>query len=153
MKLTRRTVLWSGAAVVILIISLMLGYFLTVKEKPAKVVLGGKEFRVEVANTMMSRAKGLSGHAPLADDEGMVFLFGESGNYGFWMKDMNFPIDIIWIEGDKITTIAPNVGQDTYPSSFYPDLFSDKVLEINAGTAQGLGVKVGDEVKFIYIRP
>lgn len=150
MKLSSRTVLWSGAAVVIMISGLMLGYFLTVKEKPAKVVLGGQEFKVEVANTMMSRARGLSGHAPLGYDEGMLFLFGESGNYGFWMKDMNFPIDIIWIEGDKIATIAPNIPPDTYPSSFYPDLPSDKVLEINAGLVQKLGVKVGDEVKFIY---
>ncbi len=150
MKFKRQTVLWLGAAVVILIIGLMLGYFLTVKEKPNKVVLGGKEFRVEVANTMISRAKGLSGHAPLTDNEGMLFLFGESGNYGFWMKDMKFPIDIIWIDGNKITTIAPGVTPNTYPSSFYPDLPSDKVLEINAGTVQNLGVKVGDEVKIIY---
>jgi hypothetical protein len=128
----------------------MLGYFLTVKEKPTKIIFGGKEFRVEVANTMMSRSKGLSGHTPLADDEGMLFLFGKSGNYGFWMKDMKFPIDIIWIDGNKITTIAPNVPPDTYPSPFYSDLPSDKVLEINAGTVQKLGVKVGDEVKFIY---
>lgn len=150
MKLSSRTVLWSGVAVVILIIGLMLGYFLTVKEKPTKVILGGKEFKVEVANTMMSRVRGLSGHPLLADDEGMLFLFGESGNYGFWMKDMNFPIDIIWIEGDKIITIALNIPPNTYPSSFYPDLPSDKVLEINAGLVQELGVKVGDEVKFIY---
>lgn len=128
----------------------MLGYFLTVKEKPIKVVLGGKEFRVEVANTIMSRVRGLSGHAPLVDDEGMLFLFGEPGNYGFWMNNMNFPIDIIWIEGDRITTIAPNISPDTYPSSFYPDLPSDKVFEINAGIIQKLVVKVGDEVKFIY---
>ncbi len=153
MKLSSGTVLWLKAAVVILIVGIMFGYFLKVKEKPARVVLGGEEFRVEVANTMMSRSKGLSGHTPLADNEGMLFLFGEPGNYGFWMKDMKFPIDIIWIDGNKITTIAPNVPTDTYPSSFYPDLPSDKVLEINAGTVQKLGVKVGDEVKFIYIRP
>lgn len=150
MKLSRRTVLWSGAAIVILIAGLMLGYFLTVKEKPNKVVLGGKEFRMEIANTMISRMKGLSGHAPLADDEGMLFLFGQSGNYGFWMKDMNFPLDIIWVEGDKIITIAPNISPDSYPSSFYPDSASDKVIEINAGISQKLGIKVGDEVKFIY---
>ncbi len=150
MKLSRRTVLWSGVAVVILITGLMLGYFLTVKEKPNKVILGGEEFQVEVANTIVSRVRGLSGHAPLGYNEGMLFLFGEPGNYGFWMKNMNFPIDIIWIEGDKITTIAPNVQLDTYPSSFYPDLPSDKVLEVNAGTSQDLGVKVGDEVKLIY---
>lgn len=150
MKLSNRTILWSGAAVVILITGLMLGYFLTVKNKPTKVIFGGEEFKVEVANTMMSRARGLSGHAPLGYNEGMLFLFGELGHYGFWMKDMNFSIDIIWIDGDKITTIAPNVSPDTYPSAFYQDLPSDKVLEINAGLVQELGVKVGDEVKFIY---
>lgn len=150
MKLSHKTVLWLKAVVVILIIGLMLGYFLTVKEKPTKVVFGEREFKVEVANTMISRAKGLSGHTPLTDNEGMLFLFGEPGNYGFWMKDMKFSIDIIWIEGNKITTIAPGVPPETYPSSFYPDLPSDKVLEINAGTVQKLGVKVGDEVKFIY---
>ena len=117
-----------------------------------KVSLNAKSLSINatVVTAPGERKKGLSKRDLLPLTEGMLFVFEKSGLWGFWMKDMKFAIDIIWIDGNKVTTIAPDVSPSTYPSSFYPDMPSDKVLEVNAGTVQKLGVKVGDEVKFIY---
>ena len=113
-------------------------------------VLGGKNFIVEVADTNFLLEKGLSGHIPLYDNGGMLFIFKTPEKYGFWMKDMNFPIDIIWIDKDsKIVYIEKFVLPSTYPKVFYPETDSLYVLEINAGHSEDLGLKIGDNVKFL----
>ena len=62
----------------------------------------GKTLQVDLALTDEEKARGLSGRESLDEDEGMLFVFDVPGNYGFWMKDMNFAIDIIWLN-EKIT--------------------------------------------------
>jgi uncharacterized membrane protein (UPF0127 family) len=52
---------------------------------------------VELATTVIQQAKGLSGRTGLGENDGMLFLFNRPAIQSFWMKDMNFPIDIIWI--------------------------------------------------------
>ncbi len=117
---------------------------------PSQVILGGKVFRVEVVDTEALLQKGLSGHAPLQNNEGMFFVFQTPDNYGFWMKDMTFPIDIIWMDQNfKITHIESRVSPDTYPKIFYPNANSLYVLEISAGEASSLGVGVGGMVTFV----
>ena len=76
----------------------------------------------------------------------MLFLFPQKGIYAFWMKDMRFNLDIIWISDDKIVYIAKdNSFHDLTPVN--PGIEADKVLEINADLADRYGFKVGDEVK------
>ncbi len=124
------------------------------------ITIAGKKFRVEVADTFASRAKGLSGHAPLAENEGMLFIFDAPGNYGFWMKGMKFPIDIIWIRGDKVVGLTENVPvpkgifdfktyyppEPVYPARGEISGGADKVLEVKAGTVGKYGFRVGDTV-------
>ncbi|KND48172.1 MAG: hypothetical protein AB201_01075 [Parcubacteria bacterium C7867-006] len=115
----------------------------------ARVVVGGAVFNVDVAETKYLLEKGLSGHKPLTKDEGMFFVFQKPDNYGFWMKDMLFPIDIIWISSDfKITHIEKSVLPETYPKVFYPEIDSMYVLEISAGSSDALNLKIGDSVQF-----
>jgi uncharacterized membrane protein (UPF0127 family) len=91
---------------------------------------------------------GLSGHAPLAEDEGMLFIFDEASVYPFWMKDMLFPIDIIWIDANsRISYIESAVTPDTYPKVFAPDAPALYTLEVKSGTAERLGFKIGDAVR------
>ena len=124
--------------------------FLYTRTYPSKVILGGKEFSVEVLDTKPLLEKGLSGHKPLNSDEGMLFIFQKPDSYGFWMKDMLFPIDIIWMDANwKIVYINKSLRPETYPKIFYPDAPSLYVLEISEGEAQTLGLKIGDTVKFI----
>ena len=92
------------------------------KKKINAVYLGQKAFSVEIADTNTSRAHGLSGHAPLSDNTGMFFVFPTDGNYGFWMKDMTFSLDIIWIDSNfKITHIENSLAPETFPKVFYPE--------------------------------
>lgn len=100
------------------------------------------------------RKKGLSGLDSLALDQGMFFVFEVPGDYGFWMKDMKFAIDIIWIsENKEIVDLAVNVPpepkrKDKELTVYKPKAKALYVLEINAGLAQLHNLKVGDTVNF-----
>lgn len=108
-----------------------------------EVSLNGEKFMVEVADTAAEQTQGLSVKDGLGVNEGMLFVFGKPGTRGFWMKDMRFPIDIIWIDGDKVVDVSPNVSPDSYPQVFTSPFPADKVLEINAGLSQKFGIKEG----------
>ena len=115
-----------------------------------EVVMGDKTFFVEVARTRSELEKGLSLHAPLLDDQGMLFVFTGEDFYGFWMKDMLFPIDIVWIDSNlTVVHTEKNVLPEDYPKIFRPATKSLYVLEVGAGQVDYLNVKIGDIVKFI----
>jgi uncharacterized membrane protein (UPF0127 family) len=116
----------------------------------SKVIVGGKTYTVEVVETKYLLEKGLSGHKPLLASEGMFFVFQTPQKYGFWMKDMTFPIDIIWLDQNfKISHIENNVKPETYPKVFYPETDSKYVLELQAGQSEISNFKIGDFVQFI----
>ncbi len=121
--------------------------------KKTTVTIRDVAFRADVADTVLTRTRGLSGREGLAPDEGMLFIFGGSGNYGFWMKDMNFPIDVIWIRDHEIagvtSDIQPQPGASVFSLKvYYPPGEVDKVLELPAGTAAKHGFTAGDKVSF-----
>ena len=97
-----------------------------------------------------SREVGLSNHDLLPENMGMLFLFPNMDNRFFWMKGMQFSIDIVWIKTNKIVGIDHNVPLSPGPN--YPHYISpvpvDKVLEINAGRAKELGLAPGQTIKF-----
>ena len=111
--------------------------------------IADKEIRVELADTEEKRTRGLSGRKSLSQDSGMFFVFEIPAKYSFWMKDMRFSLDIIWIgENKKIIAISENIAPDTYPASFFPSEPIKYVLEVNAGWAEKNEVRVGDAVEF-----
>ena len=113
------------------------------------VQLDGQTINVTIASTDAERQLGLGGRSGLAPDEGMLFVFQSDGEYGFWMKDMQFSIDMVWISADKkIVYMAQNVSPDTYPEDFVPTAPARYVLELPAGYATAHNVKVGDSVQF-----
>jgi len=114
---------------------------------PNSVAINGNIFDVYIANTKDDMTKGLSARESLSQNEGMLFMFEKPDTYSFWMKDMNFPIDIIWIGEDMRTVyIKENATPDSYPESFTPDAPALYVLEINAGIAANEKIKIGDTV-------
>lgn len=116
------------------------------------VAVEGWTFNVDLANTAAKRIQGLSGRPKLADNEGMLFLFPTSTRQSFWMKDMQFPLDMIWIKGDTVVGVAANAPAPAPGTSILnlPQYVSpepvDKVLEINAGLAAKYGIGKGDTV-------
>lgn len=114
---------------------------------PSYVVVGvGKtEISAEIADTDTKRTRGLSGRKALGNNEGMLFVFEKPNHYGFWMKEMNFPIDIIWIGEDmRVRGITEHISPDTYPEVFYPPTEVRFVLETSAGFARAHDIKNGD---------
>lgn len=110
--------------------------------------LDGQTIHVTIASTDASRELGLGGRTGLAPDEGMLFVFRQDGLYQFWMKDMRFSIDILWLTADgKVIYIVPNLSPSTYPQAFGPAAQARYVLELSAGYAAAHGVKVGDVVQ------
>jgi uncharacterized membrane protein (UPF0127 family) len=126
----------------------------TLIEKTLEIKIAGKTINATVADTEEKRKKGLSGISALSEDEGMIFVFPESGYYSFWMKDMLFPIDIIWIDENKeVVYIKKNALPESFPDSFSSlDAEDEKtakyVLEVFSGFADKFSLSVGDAVEF-----
>ncbi len=142
---------------VILIISFLL--FLIVRNsfhlansKNSTVTIDNHAFSVEVVKTVADQEKGLSGRNSLGQNNGMLFLFNHPDIYAFWMRNMKFPLDIIYIRNKKIVNIYKNIP--TVPSNtdisnipqVKPSQPADSVLEINAGYSQKYNFKEGDSV-------
>lgn len=113
------------------------------------IVLGESAVTVEVADTLPERMQGLSGRATLPPGNGMLFIFDEADLHGIWMKDMNFPIDIIWFNTfGEVSHFEEHVSPDTYPDTFYPLSPSLYVLEVPAGFVNEKNIKLGDKIDF-----
>ncbi|NQV89480.1 MAG: DUF192 domain-containing protein [Parcubacteria group bacterium] len=102
---------------------------------------------VEIADSRQERVHGLSGHAPLGQEEGMLFLFEEKKVAGIWMKDMLFSIDLIWLDGDLVIDLDSNLPLEDPASTIYtPSMPVDRVLEVSAGFIEEHGVIAGDRL-------
>lgn len=106
-----------------------------------------EKFKLELAETEDQRKKGLSHRDGICDNCGMIFIFDKKGEYGFWMKDMRFGLDIVWISNAKVVHMEKNIPPD-FTSVLRPTKEADMVLEIKAGKADELGLKIGDEINF-----
>lgn len=103
---------------------------------------------IEVADTKSSRELGLSGRQAMGKEDGMLFVFDVPGRYGFWMKDMLFPLDIIWInQNGFVVEVERNAKPDSYPKTYMNASPASYVLELNAGVAEQEGIFIGSKVK------
>jgi uncharacterized protein len=121
-----------------------------IDENQVKVIkVGDASIQVEVVNTLETRARGLSGRKSLPDNTGMLFVFDQSGEYGFWMKKMNFAIDIVWIdENYLVVDIEESISPDTFPQVFYPTREIKYVLELPTGAVDKYQIATGTVVQF-----
>ena len=122
-----------------------------VRNSEATAKIGETTIELLVAESDAERVKGLSGRESLGENQGMLFIFDEAGEYGFWMKDMNFPIDIIFIENDKVVNIAKNAQVPTENQGliiYKPEKSVNRVLELRAGRSDALGIEPGTTITF-----
>ncbi len=100
---------------------------------------------VEVVKSPAERTLGLSGRESL--EGGMWFVFPKADHYAFWMKDMKFPIDIIWVGDDfTIVDIKENVLPSSFPETFRPKAKALFVLEVPAGFSKTHQIHIGGKV-------
>ncbi len=115
--------------------------------KQAIVSINGKNLVAGVANTPLEHERGLSGTHSLNGSNGMLFVFEEADEHGFWMKDMKYPIDILWVnENNQIVEIKESISPDTYPQVFKPSVPAKYVLEVMAGWVNQNEVMLGDTI-------
>ncbi len=112
--------------------------------KTSQIMLGSTKLTAEIADTNELREEGLSGRDSLPTNTGMLFVFQTPDTYGFWMKDMKFSLDLIWISPEKeIIAIDKDAAPNTYPKAFLPPSDVAYVVELPAGFALAHGLKVG----------
>lgn len=110
-----------------------------------RVWIDNEMYVLESADTEALRQKGLGGRGTLCETCGMLFVFDRPDRYAFWMKDMRFPLTVIWLAGEQVVFIARDVAPD-FPGVISPPVPADRVIEINAGRARALNH--GDQVRF-----
>lgn len=122
----------------------------TAIEGQRKVVrINDTSIEVDVVDTPETRAMGLSGRKTLPENTGMLFIFDSPIRDGFWMKDMRFAIDIVWIDEQyRIVDIDREVSPDTFPQIFYSNSLVKYVLELPAGFTSQHFIDVGAMVQF-----
>ena len=104
---------------------------------------------IELADTFRKRVQGLSGRIALEENKGLFFVFDESDFHSIWMKEMFFPIDIIWIDENlHIVDIKENALPQSYPETFRPQVPARYILEIHAGFADEFDLRIDDSVIF-----
>lgn len=109
------------------------------------ITINGVRVAVEVMDTNEKRQQGLSGREQLGESKGMLFVFDQPGIYPFWMKDMKFPLDFVWINEGRVVDIREKV--EITEMNIKPGQPANKVLEVNSGWVEKHQIKVGDEVK------
>lgn len=137
--------------VAVLVIVFWQGGSLMPSSQP-QAVIGNDKMKIEVAVTAEQKRIGLAGRESLSDGQGMLFQYGEDVVQGFWMKGMNFPIDIIWVKDGIIVGVQENAPVPdpsvAMPPIYYPPQPINAVLEVPAGFAAERGWKPGDRVDF-----
>ena len=143
--------------------AIALFYFLSLSSKleiPSEAVFEEKKSEIieiylektkvfaDVVKTQSAIERGLSGRENLLSNHGMLFIFSTPDRYGFWMKEMKFPIDILWLSNDgSVMHTEEGVSPETYPQTFAPKSgLARYVLELPAGYSREHQVEIGDKI-------
>lgn len=131
-------------AVAALLVFLVSSFFM---HSTRSLTIGDAKYDLRVARTESEQRKGLGATESLAANQGMLFVYKQPRELCFWMKDMSYAIDIIWLDsGKKITAIEKNVDPATYPKTFCYD--GSYVIELRAGEALRHNLKQGQTLSF-----
>jgi uncharacterized membrane protein (UPF0127 family) len=164
----RRWADWRIRAIIIGLAALLLALFIVHRFSPKSTqldcafqisdnlpVIKGDAFKVdtcvnlEAATTNSERTLGLSGRKSMPTEQGMLFDFHVSREYCMWMKDMNFALDMMWLnEKKEIVYMIENVTPDTYPKAFCGPKTARYVVEVNTGVVKAGGLRVGQRLRF-----
>jgi len=150
-------IIFAAALALIVSLSIVENYGLNLFEKKNEsadkkiIVINNKKLEVEVADEPQKQFQGLAGRDSLGKNKGMLFVFPQPTSPGFWMKNMKFSLDLIWIDGHgKIIHISKDISPDTYPQIISSSSPVKYVLEVNGGWTDRNKIKIGDIVMSLY---
>ncbi|MDD5555587.1 MAG: DUF192 domain-containing protein [Candidatus Paceibacterota bacterium] len=138
--------------IVFLMAALLIFGFLFLPGLNAEITINDDIFKTEIAFFPEEMEKGLSQRDSLEENQGMLFVFLNPRRPVFWMKDMKFPLDVLWIRGETIVEISENIPLFTQGeiTVLKPNQEIDKAMEIKAGSVSKYGIKTGDKLKIRY---
>lgn len=112
--------------------------------------IGDGVFTARLAKTFEQRRKGLSGTSELRSTQAFILVYENDGQWPIWMKDMNYPLDIVWLDKDKkVVYIVTNAPPDSYPdTTFTPNKDARYVVELPAGTVSKKSIKINNQATF-----
>lgn len=141
----RRVIFVSGALFAVLFAFLFSNAY---QSEGPRVRIESALFSVDIVDEGEDLERGLGGRVSICKTCGMLFLFDHADQYAFWMKDMRFPLDILWIRNGKIVHIEQNVDFHDQRRVYRPHQLADRVLEVNAGSCQIWNIREGDSMSF-----
>jgi uncharacterized membrane protein (UPF0127 family) len=139
----------------IITVCLIVYYYIPKLNSPAvetkEIFIGNTRIHAELADTPEKMTRGLSGRKYIDKNKGMIFSYNEPGIYSFWMKDMKFPIDIIWVgANEKIVDITKSAIPESYPKTFSSKEPAKYVIETNSGWCDQNNIKIGNTAVILY---
>jgi len=135
---------------IVLFSSVIIYFWKTFDNKKPVIYFPDVFFEIEIAKSESEKIIGLSNREYLDKRKGLFFINTVEDYHGIWMKDMLFPIDIIWLDKNLIVVdIRKNVMPDSYPEIFYPKEKSLYILEINAGLSEKYNIENGTKAMLI----
>jgi len=138
--------------VALLAASVAIWHYVALEPKTAQIEFDGVTLTVELATTPATQQQGLSDRDSMPADHGMLFVFTQQAEWGFWMHEMMFPLDIIWFNTNRQAVF---IEQDLPPCTptvcpvYTPPVNATYVLEVNAGFVRTNGVQLGDTFSFV----
>jgi uncharacterized membrane protein (UPF0127 family) len=118
----------------------------------ASTTIANQHINLEVARTLHQKEKGLMYRTSLAADRGMLFVYEPPQIVGFWMRNMKIPLDMVFLRDGRVKLLKENVLPCSTNSCpiYETDIAIDQVVELRAGRAAQLGLKVGDRVNIKF---
>ena len=135
---------------VVILIAIVASFVLTNFKSTTEVRIGSGIFNARVADDEASREKGLSGVKKLDPSDALLFVFESDYKWGIWMKDMEIPIDIVWLNKDKkvVHMVIEADPKLSTSKTFTPTVPARYVLELPAGKIKQSGIKIGESALF-----
>jgi len=152
-KMTRKIIFLAGLLIVLLIAVLLVIFLPSAAGQTGKVRINNVEIKVEIAKTPTKQYQGLSNQSYLCPDCGMLFIFPDKKERTFVRRDMMLPIDIIWINDEKIVKIdeelPPPVSNSEDGEKYKSGQPVNYVLEVASGFCRKNNIKAGDRVEYL----
>jgi uncharacterized membrane protein (UPF0127 family) len=147
----RDALVWVLVGFTLLLVGAAAFYTLWPNVQPhVTVKIGDGVYKADVAKTNAERTKGLSGTSSLRNDQALLLVYESDDKWPIWMKDMNYPIDILWLDSDKrVIYIVKNAPPDSYPDEqFVPKKDARYVLELPAGSVSEKNIAINLQATF-----
>ncbi len=118
-------------------------------KKYCRASIHGKEIKLEIADSIFKKTMGLMFRKHMPENNGMLFVSNKNSHHTIWMLNMNFPIDIIWLNKSlEVVDIFENAQPNKLNFRIYrPKMKSRYVLEVNAGFVKKHGLKIKSKLK------